>query len=156
MGDNHFEFLEEVCANTPDGRHYLLIQAKDMQNGEIVWAAGDDHVCAVTHADFIRNQQIDYKSVLIKEFPYRENTPATVGHWKPLILELVRLMLAKYMEYDGLVHVYPQWLPADLMMPDAVRDVLDAGYADHIILHDNNIMEIVPRPRPAGSAPHSW
>lgn len=65
MGDNHFEFLEEVCANTPDGRHYLLIQAKDMQNGEIVWAAGDDHVCAVTHADFIRNQQIDYKSVLI-------------------------------------------------------------------------------------------
>ena len=41
MGDNHFEFLEEVCANTPDGRHYLLIQAKDMQNGEIVWAAGD-------------------------------------------------------------------------------------------------------------------
>ena len=125
------------------------------QNGEIVWAAGDDHVCAVTHADFIRNQQIDYKSVLIKEFPYRENTPATVGHWKPLILELVRLMLAKYMEYDGLVHVYPQWLPADLMMPDAVRDVLDAGYADHIILHDNNIMEIVPRPRPAGSAPHS-
>ena len=38
MGDNHFEFLEEVCANTPDGRHYLLIQAKDMQNGEILWA----------------------------------------------------------------------------------------------------------------------
>ena len=57
MGDNHFEFLEEVCANTPDGRHYLLIQAKDMQNGEIVWAAGDDHVCAVTHADFIRNHK---------------------------------------------------------------------------------------------------
>lgn len=113
MKNDRFEFLEEVCANTPDGQHFLIIQAKDRNNDEVIWAAGDDHVCAVTRADFIRNQQIAYNDVLIKEFPYKENTPDTVGEWKPLILELVQFMLAKYLQHDGMVHVYPQWLPED-------------------------------------------
>lgn len=152
MENSRFEFLEEVCANTSDGQHFLIIQAKDQNNDEIIWAAGDDHVCAVAHADFIRNQQIQYNDVLIKEFPYRENTPDTVGEWKPLILELVQFMLAKYLEHDGMVHVYPQWLPEDLMMPGIVREALDAGYADHVILYDNNIMEIVPRSEAADGA----
>ncbi len=145
MENSRFEILENICANTTDGMHYLLIQAVDLQKNEIVWAIGDDQVCAVTRADFIRNRQIEYNDVLIQEFPYKQNTPDTIGDWKPLILELVKFTLAKYLEYDGMVHVYPQWLPEDFIMPASMREILDTGYADHVVLYDNNIMEIVPR-----------
>ena len=89
----------------------MLIQARDTESGEIVWAIGDDHVCAVTRADFIRNRSVEYNDVLIREFPYRDNTPESVGEWKPLILELVKHTLDAYINHEGFVHVYPQWLP---------------------------------------------
>ena len=96
MNDNPFEIKEEACASSPDHRRYLLIQAVDTETGEIVWAVGDDQICAVTRADFIRTPEIRYNDVLIQEFPYKENTPESVGRWRPLIEELVKLTLAKY------------------------------------------------------------
>ena len=44
MSEKTFEYLEYVCANTPARQHYMLIQARDTESGEIVWAIGDDHV----------------------------------------------------------------------------------------------------------------
>lgn len=102
MNDNPFEIKEEACASSPDHRRYLLIQAVDTETGEIVWAVGDDQICAVTRADFIRTPEIRYNDVLIQEFPYKENTPESVGRWRPLIEELVKLTLAKYRTLDGL------------------------------------------------------
>ena len=83
MNDNPFEIKEEACASSPDHRRYLLIQAVDTETGEIVWAVGDDQICAVTRADFIRTPEIRYNDVLIQEFPYKENTPESVGRWRP-------------------------------------------------------------------------
>lgn len=60
MNDNPFEIKEEACASSPDHRRYLLIQAVDTETGEIVWAVGDDQICAVTRADFIRTPEIRY------------------------------------------------------------------------------------------------
>jgi len=141
-----FEIQEMVCANTPSNQHYLIVQAKDRQTNETVWAIGDDHVCAVTRADFIRNREIEYNDVLIQEFPYRDNTPESVGEWRPLIRELVDFMLHKYMEHDDLVHVYPQWLPDDIQrqMADEWNQLIAENRVDHIILYEEGIMEIVP------------
>lgn len=61
MNDNPFEIKEEACASSPDHRRYLLIQAVDTETGEIVWAVGDDQICAVTRADFIRTPEIRYR-----------------------------------------------------------------------------------------------
>ncbi|WP_195327954.1 hypothetical protein [Flavonifractor plautii] len=61
MNDNPFEIKEEACASSPDHRRYLLIQAVDTETGEIVWAVGDDQICAVTRADFIRTPEIRYE-----------------------------------------------------------------------------------------------
>lgn len=145
-GRERFEILEMVCANTPSNQHYLIVQAKDRQTNETVWAIGDDHVCAITRADFIRNREIEYNDVLIQEFPYRNNTPESVGEWQPLIRELVDFMLHKYIEHDDLVHVYPQWLPDDIMMPFERAKLSSDKAIDHIILHEMGIMEIVFRP----------
>ena len=60
MNDNPFEIKEEACASSPDHRRYLLIQAVDTETGEIVWAVGDDQICAVTRADFIRTPEIPH------------------------------------------------------------------------------------------------
>ena len=57
MNDNPFEIKEEACASSPDHRRYLLIQAVDTETGEIVWAVGDDQICAVTRADFITRDE---------------------------------------------------------------------------------------------------
>ena len=117
MNDNPFEIKEEACASSPDHRRYLLIQAVDTETGEIVWAVGDDQICAVTRADFIRTPEIRYNDVLIQEFPYKENTPESVGRWRPLIEELVKLTLAKYRTLDGLARAYPQWVPEETVLP---------------------------------------
>lgn len=146
MNSNNFKILEQVCASTPDNHHYLIIQAQNRQTGDIVWAIGDDQVCAIASADFIRNSKINYNDVCIQEFPYRENTPESVGHWRTLIQELVDFTLRKHLEHDGFVHVYPQWLPEDAhptMGQDLYQEIVDN--IDHIILYDNNIMEMVPR-----------
>ena len=63
MNDNPFEIKEEACASSPDHRRYLLIQAVDTETGEIVWAVGDDQICAVTRADFIRTPEIRYRAM---------------------------------------------------------------------------------------------
>lgn len=152
MTENRFEYLEHVCANTPWGQHYLLIQARDRQTGETVWAVGDDHVCAVTRADFIRNKDVEYNDVLIQEFPYRDNTPESVGAWKPLILELVKHTLRAYLDHDGLVHVYPQWLPEDLETPIPQELLQEREHVDHVILHDVGIIEVIPAPMKGGQA----
>ena len=146
-GQERFEILEMVCANTPKGQHYMIVRAKDRQSGETVWAVGDDHVCAVTRADFIRNRGIEYNDVLIQEFPYRDNSPESVGEWRPLIRELVDFMLQKYMEYENLVHVYPQWLPDDIQrqMANEWKQLLAENRVDHVILYEEGIMEFVPR-----------
>ena len=66
MNDNPFKIKEEACASTPDRRYRLLIQAIDTETVEIVWAVGDDQICAVTRADFIRTPEIRYNDVLIR------------------------------------------------------------------------------------------
>lgn len=152
MSEKTFEYLEHVCANTPRGEHYMLIQARDAGTGEIVWAVGDDHVCAVTRADFIRDRSREYNDVLIREFPYRDNTPESTGEWKPLILELVKHMLKAYLDHDGLVHVYPQWLPEDLETPLPRDLLLDRAKVDHVILHDIGVIEVVPASEKAGAS----
>ena len=96
----------------------------------IVWAVGDDQICAVTRADFIRTPEIRYNDVLIQEFPYKENTPESVGRWRPLIEELVKLTLAKYRTLDGLARAYPQWVPEETVLPFP-RQALES--AEHII-----------------------
>ena len=146
MNDNPFEIKEEACASSPDHRRYLLIQAVDTETGEIVWAVGDDQICAVTRADFIRTPEIRYNDVLIREFPYKENTPESVGRWRPLIEELVKLTLAKYRTLDGLARAYPQWVPEETVLPFP-RQALES--AEYIIFHDNGICEMIPR---AGSS----
>lgn len=55
MNDNPFEIKEEACASSPDHRRYLLIQAVDTETGEIVWAVGDDQICAVTRCRLYPN-----------------------------------------------------------------------------------------------------
>ena len=124
MNDNPFEIKEEACASSPDHRRYLLIQAVDTETGEIVWAVGDDQICAVTRADFIRTPEIRYNDVLIQEFPYKENTPESVGR----------------------ARAYPQWVPEETVLPFP-RQALES--AEHIIFHDNGICEMIPR---AGSS----
>lgn len=146
MEENNYEILETVCATTSDNHHYLILQAKDNQTGDIVWAVGDSQVCAIASEDFVRNRKINYKDVCIQEFPYQMNTPESVGNWRPLIQELVEITLQKYMEYDGLVRLYPQWLPEDVN-PGMGRELYQewSKDIDHIILFANNTMEMVPR-----------
>lgn len=141
--EKKFEYLEHVCANTLREEHYMIIQARDCGTGEMIWAIGDDCVCAVTRADFLRNCNVEYNDVLIQEFPYRDNTPDSVGVWRPLILELVKHTLDAYIRHDGLVHVYPQWLPDDLETPMPRELIQDKNRVDHLILHDVGIMEVV-------------
>lgn len=141
--ENSYQILEHMCATTPDNHHYLILQAQDHKTGEIVWAVGDDQVCAVTTADFIRNSSVSYNDVLIQEFPYKDNTPESVGEWRPLIEELVKHTLRGYLDRDGLVHVYPQWLPEDVELPLSREEMF--AHADHLILYDNNMMDMVPR-----------
>lgn len=138
-----FNILEQVCASTPDGHHFLIIQVHSNQIGDTVWAIGDDQVCAITRADFIRNKDIEYNNVLIQEFPYEENTPESVGSWRSLIEELVRFTMEKHLQHDGLIHVYPQWLPEDVKLPIERSQFLEG--ADHVILYDNNTIEVVPK-----------
>ena len=95
---------------------------------------------------FIRTPEIRYNDVLIQEFPYKENTPESVGRWRPLIEELVKLTLAKYRTLDGLARAYPQWVPEETVLPFP-RQALES--AEHIIFHDNGICEMIPR---AGSS----
>lgn len=85
MEENNYEILETVCATTSDNHHYLILQAKDNQTGDIVWAVGDNLVCAIASDDFVRNRKVNYKDVCIQEFPYQKNTPESVGNWRPLI-----------------------------------------------------------------------
>ena len=124
----------------------MILKAKDHKKGNIIWAIGDDQVCAVAGGDFIRDRSINYKDVCIQEFPYRDNTPESVGEWRPLIQELVRRTLRKYLEHNGAAGVYPQWLPEEVR-PNMEQDMFQewSKDIDHIILHDNNVMEMVPR-----------
>ncbi|WP_455437635.1 hypothetical protein [Hungatella hathewayi] len=73
-----FNVLEKVCASASGHHHFIIIQAQN-QSGDTVWAIGDDQVCAIASADFIRNSNIEYKDVCIQEFPYQSNTPESVG-----------------------------------------------------------------------------
>ena len=139
-----FHISENVCATTPNNHHYIMLCAQNTQTGETVWAIGDDQVCAITKEDCIRNKGVRYNDVLIQEFPYKENTPESVGDWRPLIEELVRWTLRKHLEHDGQVHVYPQWLPADVslsMEPEAYQQLKE--HLDHLILYDNDTLEMV-------------
>lgn len=139
---NDYQILENMCATTPDNHHFLILHARNGQTKDI-WVVGDDQVCAITSADFIRNKNISYNDVLIQEFPYEDNTPESVGEWRPLIEELVRHTLKIYLEHDRLVHIYPQWLPEDVELPLDREELI--GKADHIILYDNNKLDVVPR-----------
>lgn len=145
MDNDTFEILESVCANTPEGAHYMLLQARDAETGETVWAVGDEQVCALTRADFIRNRKIEYNNVLIQEFPYKEHSPESVGRWRPLIEELVKHTMRAYLDHEGRVHVYPQWIPSDLEQP-IPRDILLEDI-DHIIFHEAGYLEAVPKAR---------
>lgn len=149
LGELSFSFVEKICATTPEGRHMLIIQAFIDNTREPVWAIGDDQVCAVTEADCVRNK-IDYNSVLIEEFPYRDHSPQSVGKWRPLIEALVEITSESYIKHDGLFHIYPQWLPeaAYAHLGKELFDQITEG-CDHIILHDNYMMDFVPHQKPA-------
>jgi hypothetical protein len=141
---DNFKIIEKVCANISEGRHMIIVKAKRKDTNEIVWAIGDNEVCAVTREDCVRNP-IDYNSVLIQEFPYRDNNPQTVGEWKPLIKELVEHMLTKYLEYDGLVSVYPEWLPEEAyanLGKELFEQISES--CDYIILDSDGFIHIVP------------
>lgn len=141
---NNFHILERVCASTPDGHHFMIIHAKNRQTGELVWAIGDDYGGAITSADFIRNNQINYRDVCIQEFLYQRDTPEFAGGWRTLIEELIRHTLKKYIEHDGMVQVYPQWLPEEVEFP-IERDIFLKG-ADRLILYGKSTVEVVYRP----------
>lgn len=146
MEKNEFEILERVCASTPDNKeHYLILQAKENETGNIVWVIGDDQVCAVASDDFIRKSEINYQDVCIQEFPYREHTPESVGKWLPLIQELVEKTLETYIEQNDSVCVYPQWLPEEVH-PNMGQDVFQqlVKGTDYIILYRDHTMEMVP------------
>lgn len=149
MNDNSFEIIERVCMTDPAHQHYLLMQARAAKTGETVWIVGDDQVCAITRADFLRNPDLDYNDVLIREFSYKEHSPESVGNWRSLIEELVKFTLEKYREHDGLVHVYPQWVPAEVSLP-LPREKLFRGAA-HIIFYQDGAMEIIPHAADPGS-----
>ena len=154
VGDITFSFVEKVCANTPDGRHMLIIQAFLDDTRETVWAIGDDQVCAVTRADCVRNN-IPYNSVLIQEFPYEDNTPQSVGKWQPLIEALVEITAESYLKHDGMFHIYPQWLPEEAYahLGKELFDQMAKG-CDHIILHANpRMMDFVSRKTDAQQKP---
>ena len=142
-----FEVVERVCAKTNDGSScYIIMQARDKESEETVWIIGDDHVCAVTHEDCIRNRNIPYNSVLIQEFPYVNYNPQDTGKWQPLIEDFMDLMLKKYLDHYGFVHVYPQWLPESAYVhlgKELFNQMCDG--CDHIILRDNYVMEFVPK-----------
>ena len=140
----NYEILKKVCANTPKNAHILILQVLCKDSGDIVWAVGDDRVCAITHEDFVCNPDTSYADVLIQEFPYAEYTPQQTGKWSRVILELVRMTLDKYLEHDGLVHVYPWWLPDD-MHTNLGKELLEQICADcdHIILRDDDTLEFV-------------
>ena len=71
MNDNPFEIKEEACASSPDHRRYLLIQAVDTETGEIVWAVGDDQICAVTRADLSERLKSGTTMFSSRSFPTR-------------------------------------------------------------------------------------
>jgi len=154
VSDVTFSIVEKICANTPDGRHMLIIQAFLDDTRETVWAIGDDQVCAVTRADCVRNN-IPYNSVLIQEFPYEDNTPQSVGKWRPLIEALVEITAEGYLKHDGIFHIYPQWLPEEAYahLGKELFDQMAKG-CDHIILHANpRMMDFVPRKTDAQRKP---
>ena len=139
-----FTILESVCANTPEGRRFLILQARDEQSGDIVWAVGDDQTCAVSSADFVRDCTVNYEDVCIQEFSYQESCPESVGSWRPLIQELVRYTLRKYLDLDGEAHVYPQWLPEDIEFSSGRKHMQTAKRgARYITLRNNGVMEFV-------------
>ena len=78
-----------------------------------------------------------------KTFEYLEyvcaNTPARQHY-----------MLDAYINHEGFVHVYPQWLPEDLETPMPRELLLDRSKIDHVILHDVGIIEAVPASEKAG------
>lgn len=134
-GKQGFEIMDRVFATVKDGAKCIVFQATCKETNEIVWITGDDQVCAVTRMDFLRGK-MPYNDVLIQEFPLSEYTPENVGQWRPLIEEFVNNMLAKYLEHDGFVHVYPQWLPDDVVLhldDDAFAQMCEE--CDHFILH---------------------
>lgn len=142
MNDYSFEVIERACITDSSRRHLLLMQARDVKSGETVWIVGDDQDFSIARADFVRNHLVSYKDVLIQEFSYREQMPESVGNWRPLVEELVKFTLEKYLEHDGLVHIYPQWVPAEVSLPLPREKLLRS--AGHLIFRKDGTMDVVP------------
>jgi len=145
---NHqgFEITERICAAVKTGEKYAIIKAVCSKTNETVWVTGDDRVCAVTREDFLRNK-LPYNSVLIQEIHLEDHTPESVGRWQPLIKDFVETMLKLYMKYDGLVHVYPWWVPEEVYahLGKDIFDQMCVG-CDHIILYaEPQGMDFVPK-----------
>jgi hypothetical protein len=142
----NFTIYEKVCATQSDGQHLIIIHALRKDTNETVWAIGDDKVCAITREDCVRND-IPYNSVLIQEFPYEDNTPKSVGKWRPLIEKLVNTMIRAYMRHDGFVHVYPQWVPKEAYASLGKKMFMQMSEGcDHVIIHAfPPIIDFVPR-----------
>lgn len=151
MNEHPFEVIERVCITNPSHYHFLLMQARDTKSGETVWIVGDDQDFSIARADFVRNHQVSYKDVLIQEFSYRDQSPESVGSWRPLVEELVKFTLEKFREHDGLVHIYPQWVPAEVSLPLPREELLCS--ADHIIFRKDGTMDVVPPSAESGSKP---
>ncbi|MCL2189790.1 MAG: hypothetical protein FWB87_13610 [Defluviitaleaceae bacterium] len=143
-----FEILERACVTlTSDGgKLCIIIKAKNKHSGEIAWLTGDDLVCAITSADFVR-ERLDYNSVLVQEFPLELHTPQNVGQWRSLIEDFIETMLTRYMERDGFARVHPQWLPkhAYAHLGQEMYDKMCEG-CHHIILRASpQTMDFIPK-----------
>lgn len=140
-----FTILETVCANAPNKHHYIIMHVQPHNRPDDLWITGDDSFCALTKEDFIRNN-LPYNDVLIKEYPYIENTPESFGEYRPLIEEFMEVMLTAYMERDGLVHVYPQWVPAFAYkhLGQELFDQLCEGCSYIILYESPQVMEFIP------------
>lgn len=142
---DNYEILERVCASYTGGGRNLLMKVLCKDTGDTVWLAGDDFACAVLGEDIVRNQNIPYNSVLIQEFMYRHYTPSGIGKWRPLVEEMMEFTIEKYLQFDHLVHVLPEWVP-EQVYANLGKELFKQATAgcDHVILRDNGIMEFVP------------
>jgi len=140
-----FKILKKDCSKGEKKSRIIALKAKNISTNEIVWAIGDDRVCTITRVNCVP-KKVSHSSDLIKEIPFINNSYESVGEWKDLIEELVINIIDEHLEHNGFVHIYPQWIPKQLqidMSQESFKQVCER--TEFIILHDNDIMEFVPK-----------
>jgi len=140
-----FKILKKEYSKGKNKSRIIALKAKNISTNEVVWAIGDDSVCTITRVNCIP-KKVSHSSDLIKEIPFNSNSYESVGEWKDLIEELVVNLIDTYLEHNGFIRIYPQWIPKQLqisMSQESYKQVCEK--TEFIILHDNDIMEFVPK-----------